>query len=57
MHLAPFTTAPNTVLERLPLTIAEKLGANTVNQQVQGAVGAPIRELDGERLLPTHRVV
>ena len=41
------------MLARLPLSIAEKLDAGAVNQQVQGAIGAPIRDLNGERLLPT----
>lgn len=47
MHLAPLTTALNTVLSRLPLSIAEKLDAGAVHQQDQGAIGAPIRNLNG----------
>ena len=52
MHLAPLAPALNTVLAGLPFTVAEELDASAVNQQVQRPIGAPIRDLDGERLLP-----
>jgi hypothetical protein len=35
------------------LAIAEKLDPGAVNQQVQGAISTPIRDLDGQRLLPS----
>lgn len=56
MHLAPLTTALNTVLANLPFAVAEELGANAVNQQVQGPFGAPLHDLDGQRLLQLAKV-
>lgn len=53
MDLAPPASALHPMLARPPLSIAEKPDAGAVNQQVQGAIGAPMRHLDGERLLPT----
>ena len=53
MYLAPLAASLNTVLAGLPFTIAQELDASAVNQQVQWAVGAPIRDLDGQCLLPT----
>ncbi len=51
MHLAPLAAALDTVLSGLPFAIAEELDPGAVHQQVQGAISAPIRDLDGQRLL------
>ena len=53
MDLAPSASALNAVLARLPFAIAEELDAGAVHAQVQRAIGATIRDLDGERLLPS----
>jgi len=53
MNLAPLASALDTVFARLPFAIAEELDPGAVHQQVQGAVGTAIWDLDGERLLPT----
>jgi len=53
MDLAPLASAPNTVLARLPFAIAEELDPGAVDEQVQGAIGTAIGDLDGERLLPS----
>ena len=47
MHLAPLTPTLNAVLARLPFAITEELDASAVQQQTQGAISAPIRDLDG----------
>ncbi len=52
MDLAPLASALNAVLARLPLAIAEELDTGAVNQQVQRAIGAAVRDLDGQCLLP-----
>lgn len=52
MDLTPLATALNAVLARLPLTIASELDPGAVYQQVQRAIGAPIRDLDNQGLLP-----
>ena len=53
MHLAPLAPALNTVLSGLPFAITEELDAGAVDKQVQWAISAPIRDLDGQRLLPS----
>ena len=53
MHLAPLTPALNAVLAGLPFAITEELDAGAVHQQIQGAISAPIRDLDGQRFLPS----
>jgi hypothetical protein len=53
MHLAPLASALKTVLAGLPFTITKELYPGAVHQQVQGAIGAAIRDLDGQRLLPS----
>ena len=40
------------MLSGLPLAITEELDAGAVDEQVQGAIGAPIGDLDGQGLLP-----
>ena len=52
MHLAPLSSALNTVLAGQPFNIPEELYAGAVHLHVLGAIGAPIRDLDGQRLLP-----
>jgi hypothetical protein len=39
------------MLAGLPFAITEELDAGAVHQQIQGAIGAPIRDLDRQRLL------
>ena len=51
MYLAPSAPALNTMFAGLPLPIAKELDARAVNEQVQGPVGAPIRDLDLQGLL------
>ena len=60
MHLAAckqtvagqrLASALNAVFTRLPFAVAQELDAGAVHQQVQGAIGTPIGDLDGERLL------
>ena len=46
MHLAPLTPPLNAVLAGLPFAITEELDPGAVHQQVQGTIGAPIRDLD-----------
>ena len=46
-------SALNAVLTRLPFAIAEELNTGAVHEQVQRAIGATVRDLDGERLLPS----
>lgn len=53
MDLAPLAPALNTVLARLPFAITEELEPGAVDEQVQGAIGAAIGDLDYERLLPS----
>jgi hypothetical protein len=38
------------MLARPPFAITEKLDAGAVHEQVQGAIGAPLGDLDGQRL-------
>ena len=52
MDLAPLAAALHAVLARLPFAITEELYPGTVHQQVQGAIGAPIRDLDSQSFLP-----
>jgi len=52
MHLAPLAPALRPVFERLPFAIAEELDACAVDQQIQRAIRAAIRDLDGQGLLP-----
>jgi hypothetical protein len=40
------------MLAGLPFVVAEKLDPRVVNEQVQGAIGAPIEDLDGQCFLP-----
>ena len=42
----------NAMFPGLPFTVAEELDPGAVNEQVQGAIGAPIRDLDCQCLLP-----
>lgn len=51
MDLAPLASALNTMLSGLPLAIAEELDPGAVHQQVHGAIGAPVGDLDGQCLL------
>jgi hypothetical protein len=51
MHLAPLASALNALLSGLPLAITDELDPCAVHQQVQGALGPPIQDLDDERLL------
>lgn len=53
MDLAPLASALDAMLAHLPFAITEKLDACAVHEQVQGAIGAPIGDLDGEGLLPS----
>ncbi len=53
MDLAPLASALNTVLSGLPFAVAEELDPGAVNQQVQRAIDAPIRDLDSQRFLPS----
>jgi hypothetical protein len=47
MDLAPLASALNAVLVGLPFTIPEELDAGAVDEQIQGAISAPIGDLDG----------
>lgn len=41
------------LLAGLPFAVAEELDAGAVDQKVQGARGATVRDLDGQGLLPS----
>jgi hypothetical protein len=47
------TAALNAVITGPPFAVAEKLDPGAIHQQAQRAVDAMIRDLDGERLLPS----
>ena len=53
MDLAPLTTSLNAMLPGLPFPVAEELDPGPVDEQVQGAVRAAIRDLNSQGLLPT----
>ena len=59
MNLAPLATALNTVLAGLPFSVTEELDPGAVHEQIERPIGAPIRNLDGQRLFPSaqRRVV
>jgi len=52
MDLAPLASALHSVLAGLPFAITEELDPGAVDQQVQRAICAAIRDLDGQGLLP-----
>jgi hypothetical protein len=52
MDLAPLASALHLVLASLPFAIAEEFDPGAVDQQVQRAIFAAIRDLDGQGLLP-----
>ena len=52
MHLAPLASALHAMFARLPVAITAELDAGAVHQQVQKAICAAIRDLDGEPPLP-----
>jgi len=43
------------VLAGLPFTVTEELDPGAVYEQVERPIGAPIRDLDGQRLLPSAK--
>ena len=49
-HIAPLVPALDTVLCGLPPTVAEKLDASAVDQEIQRPIGAPIADLDNQGL-------
>ena len=51
MDLPPLASAMNAMLFGRTTTIAEELDSGAVLQQVQGAIGAPVADLDGQCLL------
>lgn len=53
MDLAPPATALNATLVGLPFAIAEKVDRSAVHEQVEGAVGTAIWDLDTDGFLPT----
>lgn len=55
MDLAPLATALNTVLAGLPFTVTKELNPGAVHEQIERPIGAPIRDLDGQRLLPSAK--
>jgi len=55
MDLAPLAAALNTVLAGLPLTVTEELDPGAVHEQIERPIGAPIRDLNGQRLLPSAK--
>lgn len=57
MNLAPLTSTLNAMLVRLPFTVTEELDPSAVHQQVQGAIGAPIRIWTANVLYRRHKVV
>ena len=55
MDLAPLAAALNTVLAGLPLTVTEVLDPCAVDEEVERPIGVPIRDLNGQRLLPSAK--
>ena len=53
MRLAPLASALNGVLSGLPFVVTGGPDPGAVDQEVQRASGAPIRDLDGQRLPPS----
>jgi hypothetical protein len=52
MHLAPLEAALRAMFALLPPAITEKLDCGAVHEQVQGAIGAPTKDLDRQSFLP-----
>jgi len=52
IDLALLASALDCVFARLQFSIAQELGAGAVDQEVQGAISASMRDLNGQRLLP-----
>ena len=52
---AAIGVALDALLTRLPFAITEELDACAIHEQVQGAIGAAIRDLDSEGLLPSAK--
>jgi len=55
MDLAPLASALDAVLSGLPRTIAKEFDPSAVHQQVEGAIGSAIRDLDSQGLLPAAK--
>lgn len=53
MHLAPLASTLDAVRSARPFAITGELDPGAVRKQLQVAIGAPMRDLDGQRLLPS----
>ena len=51
MDHAPLATVLNTVFASLTFTVTEELDPGVVHEQIERPIGAPIRDLDAQRLL------